>query len=55
MAQDVFSNLQSENPDETFQSMKKLSKASADLTFAQEFCNRGGGNLLVQMVEDNTE
>ncbi len=55
MAQDVFSDLQSENPEDTFQAMKKLSKASADLTFAQEFCNRGGGNLLVQMVEEGTE
>ena len=54
-AQEVFSSLQSENPEETQAALQRLSKASADITFAQEFCNRGGGDLLVKMVEEGTE
>ncbi|XP_022084028.1 engulfment and cell motility protein 1-like isoform X2 [Acanthaster planci] len=54
-AQDVFGTLQSESPEDIQRALQRLSKASADITFAQEFCSRGGGELLIGMVEEGSE
>ena len=54
-AQDLFDTLHSENPEEISKSLKKLAKAAGDITFATEFIDKKGHELLIKMVEAGTE
>ena len=54
-AQDLFDTLHSENPEEISKSLKKLAKAASDITFATEFIDKKGHELLIKMVEAGTE
>ncbi|XP_072052034.1 engulfment and cell motility protein 1-like [Amphiura filiformis] len=54
-AQDLYDTLHSQNPEEISKALKKLARAGSDITFATEFIEKKGHELLIQMVEAGTD
>ncbi|XP_063951529.1 engulfment and cell motility protein 1-like [Lytechinus pictus] len=54
-ALDIYNKLQSSTPEDIRSALVRLSTASTDLTFAQDFISNHGVDLLVKMVEEGNQ
>ena len=50
-AQEILSKLQTGTTTERSESLRRLAELSVDYTFAQEFINKKGLHLLIDMIE----